>query len=538
MTAINRRNFLRLSGAGLAASVVAACGAATTGFSTSGSATGAPGISAGAVAAATPRPTLTGAAFSPDVEIGLTAAPDSVNIFSGQTTKVWKLSGEVLQGDPGTLQPLTDTYLGPIMRLNKGQRVRIDFTNQLPQESIIHWHGMHVPAEMDGHPRYVVANGGSYTYEFEVLNRAGTYWYHPHPHGRTGPQVYAGMAGFLLVSDDEERSLGLPDGEYDIPLVIQDRTFNSSNQLVYGGNGMMDQMMGFLGNQVLVNGQPDFTLSVSTRAYRLRLLNGSNSRIYKLAWDDGTPLTVIGNDGGLLEKPVQYPYVTMGPAERVELWVDFSDRPVGSKLVMQNWYAASSQGMMGGGMMGGGRRSSSVQGGAFPIFTVSVDKQVNEPATLPSRLSTIKRIPESEAVTTRRVNLRMQPPGGWTLNGRTFEMTDVAPDEQVKLGTTEIWEFVNGGGMMGGMSLPHPIHMHGQQFQVLDRSVNSGGRRAWEAVKDGYVDGGWKDTVLVMPGERVRVLRRFADFTGLFLYHCHNLEHEDMGMMRNFEIVA
>jgi len=533
MTAINRRNFLRLSGAGLAASVVAACGAATTGFSTSGSATGAPGISAGAVAAATPRPTLTGAAFSPDVEIGLTAAPDSVNIFSGQATKVWKLSGEVLQGDPGTLQPLTDTYLGPIMRLNKGQRVRIDFTNQLPQESIIHWHGMHVPAEMDGHPRYVVGNGGSYTYEFEVLNRAGTYWYHPHPHGRTGPQVYAGMAGFLLVSDEEERALELPDGEYDIPLVIQDRTFNSSNQLVYGGNGMMDQMMGFLGNQVLVNGQPDFTLSVSTRAYRLRLLNGSNSRIYKLAWDDGTPLTVIGNDGGLLEKPVQYPYVTMGPAERVELWVDFSDRPVGSKLVMQNWYVASSQ-----GMMGGGRRSSSVQGGAFPIFTVSVDKQVNEPATLPSRLSTIKRIPESEAVTTRRVNLRMQPPGGWTLNGRTFEMTDVAPDEQVKLGTTEIWEFVNGGGMMGGMSLPHPIHMHGQQFQVLDRSVNSGGRRAWEAVKDGYVDGGWKDTVLVMPGERVRVLRRFADFTGLFLYHCHNLEHEDMGMMRNFEIVA
>jgi len=190
-------------------------------------------------------------------------------------------------------------------------------------------------------------------------------------------------------------------------------------------------------------------------------------------------------------------------------------------------------------MMGGGRRSSSVQGGAFPILTVSVDKQVNEPATLPSRLSTIERIPESEAVTTRRVNLRMQPPGGWTLNGRTFEMTGVASDEQVRLGTTEIWEFVNGGGVVGGMmSLPHPIHMHGQQFQVLDRSVNSGGRRAWEAVKDGYVDGGWKDTVLVMPGERVRVVRRFADFTGLFLYHCHNLEHEDMGMMRNFEIIA
>jgi FtsP/CotA-like multicopper oxidase with cupredoxin domain len=426
------------------------------------------------------------------------------------------------------------------MRLDKGQRVRINFTNQLPQESIIHWHGLHVPTEMDGHPRNVITNGESYTYEFEMLNRAGTYWYHPHPHGRTGPQVYAGMAGFLLVSDDEERALGLPDGEFDIPLVIQDRTFNSSNQLVYGGNGMMDQMTGFLGNQIFVNGQPNFNLSVSTRAYRLRLLNGSNSRIYKLAWDDGTPLTVIGNDGGLLKQPTQYPYITMGPGERVELWMDFSDRPVGSRLVMQNWYDASSQGMMGGGgggggMMGGGRRSSSVQGGAFPIFTVSVDKQVNEPSTLPSRLSTIERIPESEAITTRRVNLRMQPPGGWTLNGRTFEMTGVASDEQVRLGTTEIWEFVNRGGMM---SLPHPIHMHGEQFQVLDRAVNSGGRRAWEAVKDGYVDGGWKDTVLVMPGERVRVLRRFADFTGLFLYHCHNLEHEDMGMMRNFEIVA
>ncbi|MEA3337340.1 MAG: multicopper oxidase family protein [Chloroflexota bacterium] len=555
MKKISRRKFLGLGGVGLAGAVLAACTPPTALPQAQDEALPSPtpsdlddGLSPSPSSkrTSTTASATTGSASAADTEIALAAVAATIPIFSGQPTQVWTLQGEVLKGDSSALQPLPDTYLGPILRLNKGQRLRVHFTSQIPQETIVHWHGLHVPAEMDGHPRYVIRRGESYQYDFEVLNRAGTYWYHPHPHGITGPQVYAGMAGFFLVSDEGERAAGLPSGEFDIPLVIQDRMFDRNNQLVYLSNGMMDQMDGFLGDQILVNGQPDFTLPVATRPYRLRLLNGSNSRIYKLGWDNGSSFTVIGTDGGLLEKPLQRPYVTLAPAERVELWVDFSQRAVGSEVVLQSQPFIAPEGMTGGGGRGMmGRTPTALPlGERYPIMTVRVESQSDERLALPERLSTIERLSPQDATQTRRVALRMQPPRGWTLNGRSFEMTAVARDERVRLGSSEIWEFVNEGGGMGGMmgggmmTLPHPMHMHGEQFQVLDRQVNRGGRAAWESLSGGFVDEGWKDTVLVMPGERVKVIRRFDDFTGLFLYHCHNLEHEDMGMMRNFEVVA
>ena len=488
----------------------------------------------------------TSVTLSPDVSIALAAAPAAISLFSGPRTNVWRFSGQVLSGDPSSLQPVPDSYLGPTFRVKKGQRLHITYTHDLPQESIVHWHGLHVPAEMDGHPRYAIKRGEKYEYSFDIRNRAGTYWYHPHPHGSTGPQVYAGMAGFFLVHDDEELTLGLPSDEFDIPLVIQDRVFDDDNQLLYRANGMMDQMMGFLGDRILVNGRPNFTLPVSTRAYRLRLLNGSNSRIYKLGWSDGSPFTVIGNDGGLLEKPVQRPYITLAPAERVELWVDFSDKSVGEEIVLRSLPFPSPMGM--GGMMMGGAVGMP-QGAPFDILTVKIAMQSSHRLQLPQQLSTIERLSPQDAVASKQIVLAMRPPNGWTLNGRSFQMTSVAPEERIRLGSIEIWEFINaGGGMRGGMgggmmgrgmmSLPHPMHMHGEQFQILDREIDRAGRNVWESLKDGFVDEGWKDTVLVLPGEKVRVIRRFGDFTGLYLYHCHNLEHEDMGMMRNFEVVA
>jgi len=544
---LSRRKFLSLGGLGLAAATLAACAPGLA-----PNLTAAPSATPGAgntPAATGPKTTPTPPVSLPaDVAIALSAAPAAVSLFSGQATKVWQFSGKVLDGDPTVLQPVPNSYLGPTFRVKKGQRINVTFTHDLPQESIVHWHGLHVPAEMDGHPQYAINRGEQFDYSFEILNRAGTYWYHPHPHGITGPQVYAGMAGFYLVSDDEEQALGLPSGEFDIPLVIQDRLFDADNQLVYRSNGMMDQMMGFLGDQILVNGQPDFTLPVATRPYRLRLLNGSNSRIYKLGWSDGSAFTVIGTDGGLLEKPVQRPYITLAPAERVELWVDFSNRAVGDRITLKSLpFVSPVGGGMGGGMMGGRGRgmmgaSALDLGDPFDILTVRVEKKSDERATLPDRLSTIEKISPNDAVATKSITLAMRPPNGWTLNGRSFQMTAVAPEERVKLNTIEIWEFVNSGGgrgmMGGGMSLPHPMHMHGEQFQILDRQISRGGKAAWQSLSEGFVDEGWKDTVLVMPGEKVRVIRRFADFTGLFLYHCHNLEHEDMGMMRNFEIIA
>lgn len=535
-TTISRRRFLQWTGAGLTSGLVASCSPPAQ----SGPDTPPPHAATDSALAAAAE----NSESSSFVELALTAQPGAVEIQDGKPTAVWQIVGEVLEGDDAVLQPLPGSYLGPILRLRHGQNVRIHFHNKLSEASILHWHGLHVPAEMDGHPSLAVGGGQSYTYEFEVRNRAGTYWYHPHPHGRTGPQVYAGMAGLVLISDDEEEALDLPAGDYDIPLVIQDRTLNSDNQLAYVTGGMMDQMMGFLGQEIWVNGRPDFVLPVETRSYRLRLLNGSNARIYKLGWDDGAPLTVIASDGGLLEKPMERPYVTLAQGERVELWVDFSELPVGSErtLVSLPFSAPNSMmggGMMGGGMMGGGPSGSLPQGAAFDILRVHVESEAQESSPLPAQLSSIEWLDPADADTERTIALQMQPPGGWTLNGRTFDMTGVAPDEIVELDSIAVWEFVNKGGgmgMMGGMMLPHPMHIHGESFQVVERQIDPATKTMWDTVQEGYVDVGWKDTVLVMPGERVKVIRRFSDYTGLYLYHCHNLEHEDMGMMRNFEV--
>ena len=511
---IDRRQFLKVTGTGVAALVA---GRLTL-----------PVEAAGSDAAL-----KLSNSFNPDIDIALRAAPAEVPILPGRPTRVWSYRAKLIKGEPASLVQLERSYLGPIIRARSGQKIRIRFTNNVTDETIVHWHGLHVPADMDGHPRFVIPKGQSYIYEFEVRNRAGTYWYHPHPHGITGPQVYGGLAGLFLVSDTEEQAVGLPTGNYDIPLVIQDRVFDKSNQLQYISGHHMEQMTGFLGDWILVNGQPDFSLPVATRAYRLRLLNGSNSRIYKLAWQGGQPLTIIATDGGLLEKPVQRRYAMLGPGERLELWADFSKFRVGSELnmVSQPFDVGAMGGRrMGRGMMGTG--ATLPNGAGFSIFSVKVIRQEKEIRTLPQRLSSITWYRCRDAVNRdypRRFHLVMRHMA-WTINGRRFRMREVANDEKVRLNTLEEWEFINeagGRGMMGAMEMPHPMHLHGMQFQVLERH---GVRH------DGYVDEGWKDTVLLMPGERIRLLVRFGDYPGLFLYHCHNLEHEDMGMMRNYLI--
>ncbi len=471
--------------------------------------------------------------FSPDLDITLAAIPEEIPILPGAPTQVWRYRAIVNKGDKNRVVELPTSYLGPIIRVRKGENVRIRYANTIPEKSIVHWHGLHLPAIMDGHPRYVVDQGQSYLYEFEVKNRAGTYWYHPHPHGRTGPQVYKGLAGLFLVSDDKEQAIGLPDGEYDVPVVIQDRTFDRDNRLVYSSGHRMEQMTGFLGDQVMVNGMPDFTLPVSSTAYRLRLLNGSNSRIYRLAWKDGRPLTIIGTDGGLLEKPVLRRYVFLAPGERIELWVDFTGSPMGFETAMVS--LPFDGGGMGRGMMMGGKSGANQNlplGANFSVFKIKVTKNVKTTRPLPQRLSDFLPIKKREVDNFNHPRQFYIGMGHmqWTINGRTFEMEGVAENEIVRLGSKEIWEFSNtGGGMMHMMNMPHPIHLHGKQFRVLERSG---------VMHEGYVDEGWKDTVLLMPGESVKIMVDFEDYPGLFLYHCHNLEHEDMGMMRNYFISA
>lgn len=502
--------------------------------------------------------------FDPDLDIELLAVEREVSLLSGNKTKVWKFEAKLVAGDSALLQDLGNTYLGPVIRVAKGQKLRIRFKNQLPEKSIVHWHGMHVPEKYDGHPKDVVESGETYLYEYEIKNRAGTYWFHPHPHGRTGPQVYNGLAGMLIVTDKEEENLNLPVGEFDIPVVIQDRSLDNDNQLIYLDRGKMDQMMGFLGDRIFVNGLPDQTLSLKAGcAYRLRILNASNSRFYKLAWNDGTPVTVIGVDGSLLGEPKTTPYVMLGVAERIDLWVDLRNKPVGTVIEMKSM--VFSAGMMNMGMMGG-MSSKLPLGSEYPVFTIKADRQGENNFVLPNQLVAYSKINPATAINQdnpRTFRFAMQHME-WTINGRTWETYEATDEETVKLNTTEIWELVNGGGggtteerdsegskgMMGNrgimkdggmmknmMQMPHPIHIHQVQFNILERDTSDMDREVWNSVKDGLIDEGWQDTVLLMPGMKIKIILRYEDYTGLFLYHCHNLEHEDMGMMRNFKIV-
>jgi bilirubin oxidase len=495
--------------------------------------------------------------FNPDVEIEFTAFKTEVPILNGNKTNVYKYDAKLLKGSAGTVQSLGDTYLGSRLNLQHGQKVRVFFNNQLGEPNIIHWHGLHVPQKSDGHPMYAIKSGDSYVYEFEVMNPAGTSFYHTHTHEMTARQVYKGLAGMITVSDENEKKLELPQGEYDLPLVIQDRTFDANNQLVYL-HSMHDKMLGFLGSTILVNGQPNKEFSVKSRAYRFRALNGSNSRIYKLGWDDGTPLIAIGTDGHLLEKPESKPYIMMAPGERVDLWLDFSGRAVGSKLVM---YSLPYQGLMpsmykmqqgrgrGRGRMGGmGMMSSNgiEQGSKFVIATFKVTEKVSDSPKLPTHLSTIKRFTDADVDNADNpipIGLSMGHMSP-RINGKSFSMDRIQDVEKVALGSHKkiriFHDHSQGGmgmGMMGGMmNMAHPIHLHGQQYQVVSRTGTQGNLDDYATVNEGFLDNGWKDTVLVTPGEEVVIIKPFEDFKGLFLYHCHNLEHEDMGMMRQFYV--
>jgi len=472
------------------------------------------------------------ASFRPDAEFGLKATRAQAQILPGDPTSVWSIQGQVIHGDRGMLEGSLNAALGPTFRAQVGHNLRIVLDNDLPQETILHWHGLRVPETADGHPRFAVPPGGRYVYDFEVKGPPGTYWYHAHTHRRTGEQVYRGLAGLFVIEDSSEASARLPAGVFDVALAIQDRLFDANNQLAYLASPM-DRMRGFLGDRILVNGSAGFGMRVAARPYRLRILNGSNSRIYRLAWSDGSPLTVIGTDGGLLEAPVRKAYVVLGPAERVDLWANFGGRSVGAEV---NLVSLPFDGMTPTGPMGSGGLP---QGAALTIAKVKVDRLSADRSRLPEKLSGPEHYRFADA-TNASAPRRIVPTMGhmaFGLNGRVFEMNGVGADERVKLGALEAWEFDNtavagsagGMGMMGMAPMPHPFHIHGGQFQVVRREG---------VAHAGYVDGGWKDTVLVMPGEKAVVLMRFLDYAGMFLYHCHNLEHEDGGMMRNLLVVA
>jgi len=490
---------------------------------------------------------------------GMQGGGESVEVISpGSFTNALKLPGEISStsfdiaaktgsvslGEGANTQVYTTNgmFPGPTIRAQRGDHLFIKFANDMDQESILHWHGMSVPPDMDGHPRDAVEPGQEYKYNFTINQRAGTYWYHPHPDGFTGPQVYKGVAGFFIVEDEEEKALNLPSGNYEIPLVIQDKKISADGKLLYDTGGMMQQMMGFFGDRIFVNGTPAPYKQVESRWYRLRLLNGSNARIYNLAFSDDAAFYIIGSDGGLLEKPAQVTEVLLAPGERADVLVDFSRFSQGDTLRLRSTGVdnTGSGGMMngndGGGMMGNDRMMKDRDGGmqgmmgsgsnsqsqSFDIMEFRITNGPGDSFTLPSQHSTLD-FPKAEEVTNRRtINLTMEMMQGMALDGQFFGMNRV--DQQVKQGAVEEWTFVNQTPM------PHPMHIHAGQFKVVKRSGGTG---------RGLIptETGWKDTVLVKPEEQVTVRMRFNAEMGVYVYHCHNLEHEDNGMMANMKII-
>ena len=292
---------------------------------------------------------------------------------------------------------------------------------------------------------------------------------------------------------------------------------------------MMQTMNGWLGDRVLVNGQLQPTVDVDRRSYRLRLINGSNARIYKLAWSDDAPITVIGGQGGLLERARTMPALTLAPGQRADVLLDLSERPAGTEFQLRSLaFPAEAVGHVG--MMG---ESGPLPQGAPTHADDAAGLECHRTARpVPERLCAPPDAWRVQAdAPVRRVPLTFMQMN-WLLGGRTFEMETVAPDETVAPGSTQVWEIQNQPNPMG-MSMAHPIHLHGPQFRVLSRTGAEG-----NALLGGIADSAADDTVLVLPGETVRIQVTFSRFPGLYLYHCHILEHEDMGMMRNFRITA
>ena len=385
---------------------------------------------------------------------------------------------------------------------------------------VTHLHGGHVPATVDGYPESTLLPGEQTTYVYPNNQAAGTLWYHDHAMGITRLNVIMGMAGFYLLTDPVEAALGLPSGQYEIGLAIQDRAFNTDGSFRYPA--AWDEH--FFGDKILVNGKVWPYLDVKRGKYRFRMLNGSTSRVYTLTLSNGAPFWVIGNDLGLLPRPLRRASLTLTPGERMDVVIDFQPYANGTQIILENSAPAPYPGSPGVGVIPNVMKFVVVNGGG------------THTAPLPGTLRAVTPIPESEAARTRTLELFKVPDEctgqRWSINGLRFDDITEFP----ALGSTEIWSWVNRSGYV------HPMHMHLVQFQVLDRQpfviVDGAIQTTGPRVAPDSSEAGWKDTTPVRPLEIVRVICRFEDYLGKYPYHCHILEHEEHEMMRQFQVVS
>lgn len=383
---------------------------------------------------------------------------------------------------------------GPTIKAKAGRRTIVTYSNRLDLPIAVHLHGGHVPPESDGHPLDLIQPGRNRDYVYPNTQRAATLWYHDHAHHTEAENVYRGLSGCYIISDDEEQALGLPSGQYDVPLLIRDADLADDGTLIYDAGGFSDR------KTVLVNGQPRPYFRVAARKYRFRLVNVSNERSFQLRLSTGDEFIQIATDGGLLPAPVRTPVVDLWSAERVEVVVDFSRYPIGTRVVLENTQPLTNE--------------------PSEVMCFDVVRTASDNSRVPDRLTTLP--PLDTATVTRDFVLSFDSASRtFLINGKAFDPNRV--DVRTKLGTTEIWRITNADTAFG---IPHSFHTHLVQFRVLDR----------DGVPVAATEAGLKDTVSIPAGQTVRIQMRWGDYTGRYMYHCHFLEHSTHAMMGQLEI--
>lgn len=476
--------------------------------------------------------------------VRLQAGAVRASVFEGAATSIWAF----------TAGAGSKAMLNPTLHATRGGMLDVTLQNNLDEDTTLHWHGLQVDEANDGSGLHPVASGAERRYRFRIHNRAGLYWYHAHPHGRTGRQLQLGLSGLLLIEDDEELSLrerlGLDWGTRDLPLMLTDKQVDAGNAIVY-----KDNADDWIGNRVLANWSPEPVLDVEPALYRFRIINVANARMLRpsfLQGDTPLPMRLIGTDGGLLERPWPIDDLFLAPAQRADVLVDFSGLAPGTRVILRSLdYVAMENEDESGAFMPDAMADhpgAVMMGDALDLMLFQVCEApavcTTRPAaastnanTVPERLSSLPPPPDTRDWPVRPLRLSMDSEGTWLINDRNVHVDGHDSAFEVKRGSREVWEIRN-----SMTSMPHPIHIHGVQFRVVSRSISPQDIRARKVTAEGLTpqDLGFNDTVVIWPGEIVRIAIDFSQpFSGTqrYMLHCHNLEHEDMGMMLTFAVV-
>lgn len=408
----------------------------------------------------------------------LTMEPGATEFLPGKMTDTWGING---------------SYLGPTIRVSRGDQVSIDVENKLGETSTLHWHGMMLPPVMDGGPHQMIEAKETWSPSWTIDQPSATTWYHPHLHGKTGQHVYRGLAGMFIIDDEDSKKLPSNYGVDDIPLIVQDKLFTSDGQLSEDDDGTY----GLLGDEILINGTYDPFVEVTASHVRFRLLNGSNARAYNFVFTDERSFQLVANDAGLLNEPVTLDQFMLSPGERAEIVVQFEP---GEETILHSYNGGAG-----------------IESGEFDLLKIVAASELTKSAPISSELSSVPPIEVPEDAKIRQFNLTAEN----EINSKKMDMYRI--DEVVSAGTKEIWEIHNFGP-------EHNFHIHDAAFQVLD--VNDNEPKEYER--------GRKDTVFVPRGAKVRLAVEFGDHSDTkhpLMYHCHLLKHEDDGMMGQFLLV-